>query len=209
MAGLPASDNPESALQTIFTLLAVLPSARLGLVDAENLTLSGDGTSVVSHSYPYGRHLSSCSKTCPCRVGCGRHYSDPDAAWGWGSDNKTWFFGHTLYMLCCRNNSLKIELPLLMKFTGARRHDSKNFLYAIDDFGRQFHGLTPKNICLDSAHDNIPTYELLEHWDINALIDINSRAKSSKNAPADITFDKNGHPLCPAGHKMCPWATTP
>ena len=112
-------------------------------------------------------------------------------------------------MLCCRNNSLKIELPLLVKFTGARRHDSKNFLYAIDDFGRQFHGLTPKNICLDSAHDNIPTYELLEHWDINALIDINSRAKSSKNAPADITLDKNGHPLCPAGHKMCPWGNDP
>ena len=89
MAGLPASDNPESALQTIFTLLAVLPSARLGLVDAENLTLSGDGTSVVSHPYPYGRHLSSCSKTCPYRDGCGRHYSDPDAAWGWDSDNKT------------------------------------------------------------------------------------------------------------------------
>ena len=30
----------------------------------------------------------------------------------------------------------------------------------------------------NSAHDNIPTYELLEHWDINALIDINGRAKS-------------------------------
>lgn len=99
---------------------------------------------------------------------------------------------------------MKIELPLLIKFTGARRHDSKNFLYAIDDFGRHCHGLTPKNICLDSAHDNIPTYELLEHWDINALIDINGRAKSSENAPADITFDKTGHPLCPAGHKMCP-----
>ena len=32
--------------------------------------------------------------------GCGRHYSDPDASWGWDSDNKTWYFGHTLYMLC-------------------------------------------------------------------------------------------------------------
>lgn len=69
-------------------------------------------------------------------------------------------------MLCCRNSSLKIELPLLMKFTSARRHDSKNFLYAIDDFGRRCAGLSPKNVCLDSAHDNIPTYELLEHWDI-------------------------------------------
>ncbi|RKI35840.1 hypothetical protein D7V86_24530 [bacterium D16-51] len=209
MAGLPASDNPEAALQTIFTLLAVLPSVRLGLVDAKNLTLSGDGTAVVSHSSPYGRHLSSCSKTCPYRDGCSRHYSDPDATWGWDSGNETWFFGHTLYMLCCRNNCLEIELPLLMKFTGARRHDSKNFLYAIDGFGRHLCGLSPKNVCLDSAHDNIPTYELLERWDINALIDINGRAKSSPAALKDITFDKEGHPLCPAGHKMCPWGNDP
>lgn len=195
MGGRPASDNPEASLQTFFTLLAMLPSARLGLIDAENLTLFGDGTSVVSHSSPYGRHLPSCSKTCPYWDGCGRHYSDPDAAWGWDSDNEIWFFGHTLYMLCSRNNSLKIELPLLMRFTSAERHDSKNFPYAIDDFRRHLCGLSPKNICLDSAHDSIPTYELLERWDINTLIDINSRAKSFPNAPTEITFDKAGHPL--------------
>ena len=96
-----------------------------------------------------------------------------------------------------------------MKFTDARRHDSKNFLFAIDDFGRNAFGISPKNICLDSAHDNIPTYELLERWDINALIDINGRAKSSESAPDDITFDKSGHPLCPAGHQMCPWGNDP
>ena len=108
-----------------------------------------------------------------------------------------------------RNNALKIELPLLIKFTDAKRHDSKNFLYAIDDFGRNAFGISPKNVCLDSAHDNIPTYELLEHWDINALIDINGRAKSSENAPADVTFNKEGHPVCKAGHEMCPWGNDP
>ena len=82
MGGCPASDNPEAALQTIFTMLAVIPSVRLGLVDAGNLTLSGDGTAVVSHSSPYGRHLSSCRRDCPYRDGCPRHYSDPDATWG-------------------------------------------------------------------------------------------------------------------------------
>ena len=207
--GKPAADNPEAALQKIFSILAVLPSIRLGLIDTQNLTLSGDGTAVVSHSSPYGRHLSSCGKDCPYRDGCARHYSDPDATWGWDSDNKTWYFGHTLYMLCTRNNTLKIELPLLMKFTDARRHDSKNFLYSMDDFGRNAFGISPKNVCLDSAHDNLPTYELLEHWDINALIDINGRAKSSENAPAGITFDKSGHPICPAGHEMCPWGNDP
>ena len=207
--GKPASDNPEEALQKIFSVIAVLPSVQLGLIDPASLTLSGDGTPVVSHSSPFCRHLSSCRQSCPYRSGCPRHYSDPDAEWGWDSSKKAWYFGHTLYLLCSRNNTLKVELPLLMKFTSARRHDSKNFLYAIDDFGRNTFGISPKNICLDSAHDNIPTYELLERWDINALIDINGRAKASENAPDDITFNKNGHPLCQAGHKMCPWGNDP
>lgn len=97
----------------------------------------------------------------------------------------------------------------MFKFTQARRHDNLNFLYTMDDFGRHSFGLTPKNICLDSAHDNLPTYELLEHWDIHAFIDINGRTKSSENAPDDITFDKQGHPLCRAGHKMCPRGNDP
>lgn len=209
MDGQPASDNPEAALQRILFLLAVLPSIRLGLIHPDALTLSGDGTAVPSHASPYGRRLTSCVPSCPYRDCCGRHYSDPDAGWGWDSDNKNWYFGHTLYMLCCRNNGLKVELPILLKFTDAKRHDSKNFLYAIDDFGRNCFGLSPKNVCLDSAHDNISTYRLLEHWDINALIDINGRANSSDHAPDDITFNKDGHPLCRAGHKMCPWGNDP
>ena len=209
MAGRPASENPEAALQRIFFFLAVLPSIRLGLIDPAALTLSGDGTAVISHASPYGRHLPSCDPSCPYRDNCGRHYSDPDAGWGWDSDNKAWYFGHTLYMLCCRNGELKTELPILLKFTDAKRHDSKNFLYAIDDFGRNCFGLSPKNVCLDSAHDNIPTYELLEHWGTNSLIDINGRAKSSEGSPDDVTFNKNGHPLCRAGHEMCPWGNDP
>lgn len=180
MDGKPAADNPEAALQRIFFLLAVLPSIRLGLIDTQDLTLSGDGTALVSHASPYGRHLSSCTLSCPYRDTCGRHYSDPDAEWGWDSNNKTWYFSHTLYMLCSRNDGLKTELPILLKVTDAKRHDSKNFLFAIDDLGRNCFGLSPKNVCLDSAHDNIPTYQLLKHWDINALIDINGRQNLPK-----------------------------
>ena len=85
----------------------------------------------------------------------------------------------------------------------------ENFLNAIDSFGRNGCGLSPKNICLDSAHDNIPTYKLLEHWGINALIDINGRSKSSAGATDDITFNKEGHPLCRPGHEMCSWGSDP
>ena len=62
MDGKPASENPEAALQKIFSILAVFPSLRLGLVDSNDLTVSGDGTAVVSHTSPYGRRLPACGQ---------------------------------------------------------------------------------------------------------------------------------------------------
>ena len=161
--------------------------------------MSIDGTTMISHASPYKRHLSSC----PYRTEYHRHYSDPDAGCGWNSNNKTWYFGHILCMLCCHNGRLKTELPILMKFTDARHHDSKRFLFVLDDFGQHCHGLTPKSICLDSAHDNILTYKPQERRNINALIDINGKAKSFENVSAVITLDKTVHSFSPAGHKMC------
>lgn len=206
LSGKAPAPNPEAALQDILTLAAVIPSVNAGLINAEGLTLSGDGTALHAHASPYGRRTTTCDNPeCPFHSSCPRHYSDPDAEWSWDCGQNDWFFGHSLYMLCCRNSDLKVELPLTFKLTNAKRHDSLNFLYAIDDFGRHCLGLSPENICLDSAHDNMPTYELLEHWGINALIDINGRSKHSPSAPDDISFDKDAIPHCRGGFAMTPW----
>ena len=208
--GRRISDNPEGILQDVFFLAAVLPSAMLGLIPNHGLTISGDGTAVPSHTSCFGHvpprpdHAAESEPSVELR-----HYADPDAGWGWDSSKKAWYFGRTLYMLCCRNPELKVELPLLINYTEARRHDSINFLYAIDDYSCHVTGLAPENICLDSAHDNIPTYRLLKHWGIHALIDINGRSTKSESYPDDISFDKQGHPLCRAGYKMAPWGNDP
>lgn len=204
--GESLSDGKQDILQTVFCLAAVLPSINNGLIPSKGLTLSGDGTAVKVHSSPFGRnpeYLKSLPEgTCTDNL---RRYSDPDASWGWDSHEKHWYFGRTLYMLVCRNPQLALEVPLVLNFTSAKRHDSINFLFAIDAFGRQGTGLSPKNLCLDSAHDNIPTYKLLDHWDINALIDINKRSGSPDGLPDDISLDKDAHPLCRAGLRMCSW----
>jgi len=54
----------------------------------------------------------------------------------------------------------------------------------------------------DSASDNYPTYELLNHWDMNAVIALNSRNKGNFSYPAALSLDNNGTPVCQAGHKM-------
>ena len=204
--GESLSDGKQDILQTVFSLAAVLPSINNGLIPLKELTVSGDGTAVKAHADPFGRspqYLKSLPEgTCTDNI---RHYSDPDASWGWDSHEKHWYFGRTLYMLVCRNPELSLEVPLLLNFTSAKRHDSINFLFAIDAFGRQGTGLSPKNLCLDSAHDNISTYKLLDRWDINALIDINKRGGSADGLPDDVSLDKEAHPLCRAGLRMCSW----
>ncbi len=206
--GEELSKGEAAALQDIFYLAAVLPSINHGLINTDNLTISGDGTAVYVHASPYGKTPSSCDKSqCIYTGECtARRYSDPTAKWGWDSHEKNWYFGHTLYMLNCYNKELHTDLPLLINYTGAERHDSINFLYAWDAFSRHSGYLMPTNICLDSAHDNYPTYRLLDHHNINALIDINGRSKNAIDGmPVDITYDKEGHPCCKAGHRMYFW----
>lgn len=206
LKGEDVSCTAQGILQDVFCLAAVLPSINNGVIPGNCLTVSGDGTAVAVHASPYGKKTRSPKNipdgACPDTF---RHYSDPDAQWGWDSHENCWYFGHTLYMLCCRNPLLKAEVPLLMNFTSAKRHDSINFLFAIDALGRHGAGLSPTSICLDSAHDNLPTYRLLEHWDINALIDINKRGGSENGLPTGISLDKEAKPLCPAGFRMCSW----
>lgn len=206
-SGEPLQDGSQGILQHTFYLAALLPSSSFGLIPRAGLVVSGDGTAVAVHASPFGRPHPSCDRRCSCpfHTSCPRHYSDPDAQWGWDSHEKHWYFGRTLYMLCCYCPDTKTDLPLLFNFTSAKRHDSINFLYAIDALGRHAPGITPGSICLDSAHDNLPTYQLLERWDINALIDINARSSSYSGLPPDISLDKQGHPFCQAGFRMCPW----
>lgn len=47
------SSNPESVLQNIYYIMDVFSSARLGLSNTSDLTVSGGRTAEVSHSYSY------------------------------------------------------------------------------------------------------------------------------------------------------------
>ena len=81
----------EERLQQVFRLAALLPSLKDGLIPQDGVTLSGDGTCVHSHASPYGHRVCSCAEKgipgCPCK----RHFSDPDAHWGWDSDEEVFY----------------------------------------------------------------------------------------------------------------------
>lgn len=64
--------------------------------------------------------------------------------------------------------------------------------------------LSIKNMCLDSAMDNLPTYQLLKNRKISALIDLNTKSGHPKTIYDNIRINKNGTPICAAGLPMVP-----
>lgn len=195
----------EQRLQQVFRLAAILPSRGDGLIPADGLTLSGDGTCVHSHASPYGHKVCKCVENGTAHCSCKRHFSDPDAHWGWDSDEETFYFGHTLYMLCFHNAKIGIDLPLHIRFLDARRHDSVSAIVSLREFKTINPDIPVKNLCLDSAHDNYATYGLCQKWKLRPFIDLNSNRGRQDSIPGFLSIDDDGTPLCMAGFRMVNW----
>ncbi len=193
----------EERLQQFFRFAALIPFLKDGLIPTDGVTLSGDGTCVHSHASPYGHKACRCHENGIGHCSCRHHFSDPDADWGWDSDLETFYFGHTLYMLCSHNPDIGVDLPLHIRFLNARRHDSVSACL------REFKTMNPdipiKDLCLDSAHDNYAAYGLCRKWEIRPFIDLNQNRGRPKSIPDSVTIDKDGTPLCMAGLRMVNW----
>lgn len=199
----------EKALQKLFSIAAIVPSMELGLIDPDNLTVSGDGTCIHSHANPYGHRVCNCAESGIFDYSCPHHYSDPDASWDWDSDLNTYFYGHTLYMLSWHNEQYQTDLPLHIRFFDAQRHDSVSSIASLAEFRNLNQGLQIKNICLDSAHDNYPTYKLCKEWNLAPFIDLNSNRGRPESIPKHLHIDFDGTPLCSAGFRMVYWGYIP
>ena len=194
--------RPERLLQEVFSLIAVVPSIELGLIDTEDLTVSGDGTCVHVRSSSRGVKVCDCRKKGIYDCHCKRRFSDPDAAYGWDSYLGQYFYGHTLYAFSYHNPKLAIDLPLVMRFVGANRHDSVSGIVALAELRELTPELPIKSVCFDSANDNYPTYELLKHWNIIPFIDLNREVGRKPTYPENISVNSNGVPICAAKHEM-------
>lgn len=193
--------RPEKLLQEIFATVCVKPSLDLGLIDNE-IIISGDGTCIRTNASHFGKKTCECeSFTCDCP----RKFSDPNATWGWDSHNKQWFYGYTGYFISTYNKNLKLDLPIYLRLVDAKRHDSISAVVAIAEFIHLYPNLSVKTFLSDSASDNYPTYELLEHFNINAVIALNSKNKGKRKYPEYLTLNDQGVPICPAKHEMINW----
>ena len=192
----------EAVLKAIFYTLFVPRSVELGLIDLDNLYVTGDSTKVGTYANPHGKRLCSCPKESPCT--CPRRYQDVLARWGWDSYRETFVYGHALYELCAYSLGHTVQLPLVISLFDAHRHDSilgvAMLHEAIDKLG-----LPIKAASFDMASDALAFYRLgYAHWKIALVIPMNGRNLGHFTYP-QATIDEHGVPHCPAGLTMKCW----
>lgn len=193
--------RPHDIFQKIFKECFLVPSTKHGLLGNINaLSVAGDGSSARTGASCYGKLTCDCRKNGIYKCSCLRKFSDPDASWGWDSYREEYYFGRTLYAFTAADSPY--DLPIYLNFFKAYRHDSLCFVYSFHDFLQQCPEFQLKECILDSAHDAYAIYKLLHHYDITALIDLNSRNQGNFSCQDAISFTKDGIPVCPAGHIM-------
>jgi hypothetical protein len=197
-------NRPERLLQKIFAKVAVAPSIDLGLIP-KTLSISGDGTCIKTGASHYGVRICECRNNGIYNCECPRRFSDPNATWGWDSHNERYFYGYTGYFISTYNSTEKLDLPLYLRIVGANRHDSVSAVVALAEFRDLYPNLKVDTFISDSACDNYATYELLDKWDINAVIALNSTNSGNKIYPEHLNINGNGVPICPAGREMVRW----
>lgn len=188
----------EAVLHKIFADVCVKSSTDLGLI-GKKVSISGDGTCIKTGASNFG------VKTCECKdfsCNCTRKFSDPNASWGWDSHNGYYFYGYTGYFISTYNNVLKTDLPLYLRLVDAKRHDSVSAVVSLAEMRDLYPNLAFETFISDSASDNYPTYELLDKWNMNAVIALNTKNKGNfKNSPP-IGVNEHGAPICSGGNAM-------
>nr|WP_239588346.1 transposase [Gracilibacillus alcaliphilus] len=194
---------PSDRLFDFFQTQILSVSAKLGLLgDVQQLNVAGDGTPVVTSSHIRSKPTCSCRAQGIAKCKHGRTYSQPDCDSGWDSHREKYFNGYHLYMINACDSPY--DLPLYPRLHLASCHDSVSFVISWAEFSQRFNLGAVDRVLLDAAHDAYSIYELMNHTQIEPIIDLNKRAKRDIKTDGDIKISSQGVPICPIGKKMKP-----
>lgn len=197
------SPKAHDQLQILFQSLFVNKSATLGLLGhTQSLSIMADGTPVLTGGRPYGKFLCDCRKQGQWKCGCNRQFSDPDADFGWDSSREKYYYGRSLFMVAASESHY--DLPIYPRLFRASKHDSVLFVSTLQELQHWYPNWKISEAILDSAFDAFPIYEMLENYDISAIIDLNPR-RTKKFTYNDMDINLDGVPVCPLGRKMLDW----
>lgn len=191
------NDELYGCLFNIYKSVFLDVSVSHGLVNPEDLTLAGDGTPVQVSARQRFHKVCDCSENGIRNCDCDRYYSQPDCDIGWDSSREYFYCGYDLYILTDAHSTS--DLPIFPLLNPASMHDSLGFLHAFFRMKAFLPQARISNLLLDCAHDAMPLYQYCLDHGISPFIDLNG---DGTICPDDITLDKDGRPICPAGLKM-------
>lgn len=212
---LPPSLGKYRIIYQFFFHCVVEKSAQMGLLgDIEKLSIAGDGTHVKTGASSYGTKVCDCPKFVikngnkvfnQCK--CSRKFSDTNAVWGWDSYREQWIYGYSFYELVTADT--KFDLPIFFIQTQANRHDSVSAPIALDILNKLLaDNYNIAELMADSAHDNMPTYKLLQKLGIEAFIPLNERSTGNFTYE-QCQINEQGIPICLGGEAMIYWGYCP
>lgn len=196
----PKDFAPAARLFKIFKSQFLDTSVSRGLIDLDNLAVSGDGTPVYTGARERKTRTCDCLKKGIRDCKCDRIYHQPDCDIGYDSHRERYYFGYDLYMLTA--SASVNDLPVFPLLGPASRHDSHGFWYNFFSM-KQF--LTETNVTkllLDSAHDAMAFYQYCAKHGITPFIDLNSKAGRPPVYKDDFTIAEDGVPICKEGFRM-------
>ena len=155
-ASFSIDDQPYSSLFKIYNKEFLKQSVDRGLIDASNLSISGDGTPFVTSARERKHRICNCSDKGITDCDCDRYFSQPDCDIGWDSSRECFYFGYDLYMLVAANS--ESDLPVFPLLNPASKHDSLGFLETWFRMKAFLPDLHVSKWLLDSAHDAMPYY---------------------------------------------------
>lgn len=94
------------------------------------------------------------------------------------------------------NPLLKSDIPLYLRLVEAQRHDGVNAIIALAEARKLYPHFKFDRFIGDGAHDNYPTYELLNARAIKAVIPLNSKYKGQFKFPPPVKVTELGIPIC-------------
>ena len=183
--------QPYHSLLQIYKKQFLDVSVSKGLINANSLSVAGDGTPVVT---------SDCAEKGISECNCDRYFSQPDCDIGWDSSRDCWYHGYDLYMLVASDS--ESDLPVFTLLNPASKHDSHGFLETFFRMKSFLPDFNATKLLLDSAHDAMSIYEYCKRENIVPFIDLNEKRGIKVKYKNDFTIGKDGVHVCKEGRRM-------
>ncbi|MCI8796060.1 MAG: hypothetical protein HFG89_04280 [Dorea sp.] len=196
----PKEFDPAARLFEIFKSQFLDTSVNQGLIDLDNLAVSGDGTPVYTGARERRTRTCDCLEKGIRDCKCSRIYHQPDCNIGWDSHRERHYFGYDLYMLTASDS--ENDLPIFPLLGPASRHDSHGFWHNFFSMKQFLPQANVTKLLLDSAHDAMAYYQYCSEHGIKPFIDLNGKGGRPPVYKDDFTVGDDGVPVCKEGFRM-------